>query len=143
MKRLAKNSFYYSIAGLFLGIFYREFTKINDFTGKTMLAGLHTHAFVLGTFFILIVLLLEKQYKLTEHNKFKPFFIVYNIGLISMLFTMTLRGVLEVLEVFLSGNLDTLILWIAGFTHIAMAAGFVRFFLLLFKRMDAVETQNS
>lgn len=34
MERLAKNSFYYNIAGLFLGIFYREFTKINDFTEK-------------------------------------------------------------------------------------------------------------
>ena len=36
MKRIAKLSFFYSMLGLFLGAFYREFTKINAFTGKTV-----------------------------------------------------------------------------------------------------------
>ena len=51
MKRFAKLSFFYSILGLFLGAFYREFTKMNGFTGNTVLGGLHTHVLVLGAFF--------------------------------------------------------------------------------------------
>lgn len=105
MKQLAKFSFYYSILGLVLGIFYREFTKFNDFTGKTVLGGLHTHALVLGTFLLLIVLLLEKNYKLTESKKFKPFFLVYNAGLIFLIVMMLLRGIFEVLGTDLSSVL--------------------------------------
>jgi len=33
MKRIAKLSFFYSMLGLLLGAFYREFTKINGFKG--------------------------------------------------------------------------------------------------------------
>lgn len=142
MKKLAKFSFYYSIFGLFLGIFYREFTKYNSFTGKTTLGGLHTHALVLGTFFFLILLLLEKTYKLTESKNFKQFFIVYNAGLLSMIIMMIVRGLIEVLNLNVTSGLDLTISWLAGFSHIAMAAGFVRFFLLLFKRIDEMEKGN-
>lgn len=50
MKKIAKLSFFYSMLGMLLGVFYREFTKINDFTGKTVLGGLHTHVLVSGVF---------------------------------------------------------------------------------------------
>lgn len=143
MKKIAKVSFYYSILGLLLGLFYRELTKINDFTGETVLAGLHTHALVLGTFFFLIVLLLEKQFKLTESKKYKPFFMEYNVGLIGMLTMMMIRGILEVLGTNVSSGLDTAISWGAGIFHIAVAAAFVHFFLMLFKQIDNVEKMKS
>lgn len=139
MKKLAQFSFYYSILGLVLGIFYREFTKFNDFTGKTVLGGLHTHTLVLGAFFFLIVLLLEKTYKLTESKKFKPFFIIYNAGLISLIVMMIVRGCIEVLGSNISSTGDIAISWLAGISHMMMAAGFVRFFLMLFKRIDELE----
>ncbi|VEU82688.1 DUF2871 domain-containing protein [Acholeplasma hippikon] len=142
MKKLAKISFYYSILGLVLGIFYREFTKINDFTGETVLGGLHTHALALGTLFFLIVLIVEKQFKLTESKKFKPFFIVYNSGLIGLLVMMMIRGILEVLGTNVTTGWDLTISWLAGFAHMAMAAGFVRFFLMLFKQIDLIEKQS-
>ena len=82
MKKFAKLSFFYSIVGLLLGVFYREFTKFNDFTGETVLSGLHTHVLVSGVFFFLIVLLLERSFELTKNKKFKAFFITYNIGLV-------------------------------------------------------------
>lgn len=65
MKKIAKLSFFYCILGLLLGVFYREYTKINGFTEHTVLSGLHTHVLVLGTFFFLILLLLEKFFALT------------------------------------------------------------------------------
>lgn len=70
MKKIAKLSFFYSMLGMLLGVFYREFTKINDFTGKTVLGGLHTHVLVSGVFFFLIVLLLEKSFELTKDKKY-------------------------------------------------------------------------
>ncbi len=50
MRKIAKLSFFYSMLGMFLGVFYREFTKLNDYTGETVLNGLHTHVLVLGCF---------------------------------------------------------------------------------------------
>lgn len=70
------------MVGLLLGIFYREFTKFNDFTGKTVLGGLHTHMITLGSVFLLVVLLLENAFSLTSHKKYDRFFKSYNIGLI-------------------------------------------------------------
>ena len=42
------------------GVFYREFTKFSGFTGKTALYVVHTHYFLLGMVFFLLLLLLEK-----------------------------------------------------------------------------------
>lgn len=142
MKTLVKISFGYGILGLMLGVFYREFTKLNDFTGKTMLAGLHTHALVLGAFFFLLVLIFEKTYKLTTHKKYKPFLIVYNAGLLSMIVLMTIRGIFDIFPDSLSGAWNTAISWIAGATHVAMAAGLVRFFMLLLARIKEIETHK-
>ena len=58
MRKLARTSMTYMIAGLLAGVFYREFGRFNDFTGKSQLNTLHTHILVLGMFFFLIVLLL-------------------------------------------------------------------------------------
>ena len=60
MKRLFNLSFFYLILGLALGIFFREFTKLNDFTGITTLSATHTHALVLGFIFFLVIVILEK-----------------------------------------------------------------------------------
>ena len=38
----------YAISAMVGGVFYREFTKFNDFEGITMLGKVHTHLFLLG-----------------------------------------------------------------------------------------------
>ena len=48
MKKYINIAFAYAIAALISGVFYREFTKINAFTGKTSLAFTHVHLFALG-----------------------------------------------------------------------------------------------
>lgn len=59
MKKLFNLSFSYLILGLALGIFFREFTKFNTFTGITTLSAAHTHTLVLGFIFFLILIVLE------------------------------------------------------------------------------------
>lgn len=48
------------------GVFYREFTKFNGFTAKTTLSVVHTHYFLLGMVFFLLLLLLEKNFSFTS-----------------------------------------------------------------------------
>ena len=58
MKRLLNASFIYMLAGVASGLFYREFTKLNDFPeGQFTQLGLaHTHLLTLGFIVLLIVL---------------------------------------------------------------------------------------
>lgn len=140
MKKIAKLSFFYSMFGLILGVFYREFTKFNGFTGRTVLGGLHTHVLVLGSLFFLIVLLLEKSFGLTQSKKFKKFMITYNTGLALTVVMMVVRGCVEVLGLAISNAIDFTISGLAGIGHIVLAEAFATFFLLLLKRINEAES---
>ncbi|WBY63354.1 DUF2871 domain-containing protein [Thermocaproicibacter melissae] len=131
MKRIARFSFFYCILGMLLGVFYREFTKINHFTGQTVLSGLHTHVLVLGALFLLILLLLEKSFALTENKKFNLFFITYNIGLFLTVIMMAIRGCVEVLNLEISSAINSTISGVAGLGHIIMMIAYILFFLIL------------
>ena len=71
---------FYGILGLVLGVYYRELTKMNDFTGTTQLGTSHTHAFALGMLVFLIVLLLEANFKLSEQGKTYRLFYIFIIS---------------------------------------------------------------
>ena len=43
MKRYMNCALLYSVLAMAGGVFYREFTKLNAFTGKTTLSVVHTH----------------------------------------------------------------------------------------------------
>lgn len=60
IKRYADLAFSYGVTAMILGVFYREFTKFSQFTGRTNLAFLHAHYFLLGMFFFLMLMLVEK-----------------------------------------------------------------------------------
>lgn len=61
MKKLLKVSFIYVILALVGGVFYREFTKWNGFTGITSLADIHVHLMVLGVFMFMILALFAQR----------------------------------------------------------------------------------
>ena len=61
MKRYINTALLYAILAMVGGVFYREFTKFFGFTGKTTLSFVHTHYFMLGMVFFILLLLLEKQ----------------------------------------------------------------------------------
>ena len=89
MKKLINTSFLYLILALAAGVFYREFTKFNSFTGKTTLAVVHTHLFVLGVLlFLILALFVNINPDLLKDSKAKKFYILQNLSLI--LFTATL-----------------------------------------------------
>lgn len=96
MQKLFKISYFYLFLGLTLGVFYREFTKFNNFTGSTTLGLTHAHTLMLGFMFFMIVLLLEKNFKISNSKSFKVWLITYNVGLVYVISTLVFRGVLQV-----------------------------------------------
>lgn len=75
MKKLYAAALGYMIAGLLSGIYYREITKAMNFSGESMLSVLHTHLLILGMFFFLILISLEKLFHLSTNKRFSLFFL--------------------------------------------------------------------
>ncbi|WP_136055835.1 DUF2871 domain-containing protein [Microbacterium sp. K24] len=137
MRRLFFAAFAYMIAGVASGLFYREFTKINDFPEgeSTQLGLVHTHLLVLGFVVLLIVLLLEKAFALSESRLFGWFYWVYNAGLVLTSATLVWHGSLTVL----GQESSKMIAGIAGTGHILLSAGMVLLFLALRTRLFAAK----
>ncbi|MGI6787377.1 MAG: DUF2871 domain-containing protein [Acholeplasmataceae bacterium] len=129
MKRYLNFALGYAIAAMAGGVFYREFTKLNDFTGVTMLGKVHAHLFLLGTAVYLIIALFDRECVLNEVKTFKIFTVVYNIGLILMIVMMIIRGIVEVLGTEISRGQNSAISGMAGLAHILLGIGII---LLLF-----------
>ena len=134
MKRLLNTAIGYFIAASAAGVFYREFTKWNGFTGKTTLGFVHTHLFVLGMFlFLILALTCKEEHALLESKAFKRFYIVHNIALPFMAGMMVVRGILQVLNVNLTHAADAAISGIAGVSHILITISLILFFIMLKK----------
>ena len=131
MKRYIDTAFYYAIAAMVGGVFYREFTKFNGFTGKTTLAVVHTHFFILGMLLMLVAAVMVQNLALEGNKKWNRFQCFYNIGVPITGAMLLVRGVPQVLGIELSKGLDASISGIAGIGHIITGIGIVFFFLAL------------
>ena len=94
MKRYINLSLLYAVLAMVGGVFYREFTKFNGFTGKTSLGVVHTHYFLLGMVFFLLLLLLEKNFAFTG-AKTGRVLVVYQVGLNLTAVMLAVRGVTQ------------------------------------------------
>ena len=135
MKKLVYWSFGYAIAGMAGGVFYREFTKFNGFTDRTALGVVHTHLFLLGMVFTLVLLALSKLWPLQQSKLFGKFFAVYNTGVILTAVMLATRGIVQVLSLSLSAGIDSALSGIAGIGHILTGIGMILFFILLKKQV--------
>lgn len=114
----------YAIFAMVGGVFYREFTKLNGFTGKTTLAVVHTHYFLLGMVFFLLLLLLEKNFTFTG-AKTGRILVVYHIGLNLTAVMFVVRGVTQVMVPALSSGMSSAISGMAGIGHILLGISMV------------------
>lgn len=117
IKRYANLALIYAVVAMVSGVFYREFTKFNDFSGQTRLSVLHTHYFMLGMFFFLILMLMEKVFFFSGESTGK-ILIVYQVGLNITGLGFLLRGLMQVWGKQLSKGMDASISGIAGIGHI-------------------------
>lgn len=135
MKRYMTTSFIYALIAMAGGVFFREFTKFNGFTSKTSLGVLHTHYFLLGMLFFLILLILEKLFKFSK-PKTEKVLIVYQVGLNIFGLMLLVRGILQVLGTKVENGFDFVISGIAGIGHILLGVSLV---LLLIEIRKAVK----
>lgn len=124
MKRYVNAALVYAILAMIDGVFYREFTKFQSFTGKTTLAVVHTHYFVLGMMFFLLLLVLEKQFSFSR-AKTRRVLTVYHVGLNLTAVMLVVRGVTQVLALNLSNGASAAISGIAGLGHILLGVSLV------------------
>ena len=138
--KIFNAAFTYMIIGVLSGLFYREFTKANDFpSGEfTQLGLVHTHLLTLGFIVLLVVLALDKVFGLSGTKLFSWFFWLYNVGVILTAGMMVWHGSLTVL----GEESNAMIAGIAGLGHIALSVSLVLFFLVLRKKVVAA-SENS
>lgn len=130
MKKLFNTSLFYFVLASVFGVFYREFTKFEGFSDHTTLSLIHTHLFALGMIVFFIILLMNYVNKNFIKSKyFDKFYITYNVGLLTMVSCLLVRGINEVKNISLSNGTDHMISGIAGIGHILLTVGLVFLFL--------------
>lgn len=138
IKKYLNISLIYAIAAMVGGVFYREFTKWNGFTGMTALGKVHTHLFLLGMLMFLIIALFAEHHDLQKQKLFRVFLWVYNIGVPLTAVMLVVRGIAQVLNVSLSSAANASISGIAGIGHILTGVGLVLLLISLKKTAESV-----
>lgn len=137
MKRYMNGALVYAVLAMVGGVFYREFTKFHGFVGKTTLGVIHTHYFMLGMFFLLLLFLLEKNFSFTS-VKTGRILAVYHVGLNLTAVMFVVRGVAQVLGTALSSGLDAAISGMAGIGHILLGVSLVLLLLQIRRSVSGV-----
>ena len=135
MQKYFKISSFYLLFGLVMGIFSWEFTKLNNFSGYTVLKSVHTHTLVLGFLFFIIVLLLEKNFTISNNKSFNKWIVLYNLGLLYLIITLSIRGILQVI-----GSDFVGLSHIAGLGHAILGVSLVWFLTIVNKELKVYDS---
>ena len=132
-KRYLKTAFVYAVIAIVFGVFYREFTKGMAYSGQTALSVMHTHYFMLGMTFFLVLALLEKNFAFSDKTVFW-LIVVYHAGLNVAGAAMFSRGLAQVIcESGISKGLDGAISGIAGLGHAVLGVALLWTLIKLIK----------
>lgn len=118
MKRLMNASIVYGVLGLIGGVFYREFTKLNGFTGFTTLSVVHTHYLMLEMVLFLLLVVVKENFHFVD-NKVLKYLIFYHIGLNLTVVMLIIRGVVQVL------SLDVSSAVLSGIAHLILGISMI------------------
>ena len=125
MKKYLNIALAYAVAAMAGGVFYREFTKFNGFTGTTALGKVHAHLFLLGMLVFLVVALFASRRSLTKYKTFRVFLWVYNLGVPLTAVMLLVRGVTQVVALPLTAGASAAVSGIAGIGHILVGVGLI------------------
>lgn len=136
MKKFINYAFIYAISAMAGGVFYREFTKFCGFTEWTTLSVVHTHYFILGMIFFLVLGLIEKNIHFMD-QKTNRAVIGYHVGLNLTAIMLLIRGVLQVTAAdTLSHGMDATISGIAGIGHLVLGVSLILILLAIKKNSE-------
>jgi hypothetical protein len=133
-KKMFINAAVYGMLGLAAGLFWRTYTHHIGMQDSQHLSMLHTHILTLGFFFFLIVLAIEKLYKLSDFTKlFGTFYWLYTLGLAMTVSSMFAIGVIQA-----NGNQEgASLVGISGLGHILLTLGLIIFIINLGKSLTS------
>ncbi len=138
MKRYLNAALTYAVLAMAGGVFYREFTKFNGFDSRTALGVVHTHYFMLGMVFFLLLLVLEKTFSFTS-AKTGRVLAVYHVGLNLTAVMLAVRGVTQVLGTELSSGMSAAVSGMAGIGHILLGVSLVLLLLQIKRSLAEVK----
>lgn len=138
MKRYLNAALTYAVLAMAGGVFYWEFTKLSGFDGRTALGVVHTHYFMLGMVFFLLLLVLEKTFSFTG-AKTGRVLAVYHVGLNLTAVMLAVRGVTQVLGTELSSGMSAAISGMAGIGHILLGVSLVLLLLQIKRSLAEVK----
>lgn len=118
MKRYINYAIVYAVLALVGGVFYREFTKMNGYTDWTTLSVVHTHYFILGMMFFLILGLISLNIDFKSNRAV----LFYNFGLNLTAIMLVVRGIVQVLDL---NVVSAGISGIAGIGHIILGVSLI------------------
>ena len=134
-KRYFNMALVYAVIAMIFGVFYREFMKFSHFSGQTNLSVIHTHYFLLGMFFFLLLTLFEKNFAFSGQNTGK-ILLVYHLGLNITALGFLMRGLTQVWGTELSTGANASISGIAGIGHILTGVCLILLLLQIRKRVS-------
>lgn len=141
MKHYINSAIIYAIMAMAGGVFFREFTKFYSFTQKTTLSVVHTHYFILGTTFFLILILFDKSFSFSNKKTHK-ILVAYHIGLNITNIMLLIRGITQVSAINISYGLDKAISGIAGMGHIILSISIILLMLQIKKSVSTNLLKN-
>lgn len=118
MKRCINYSIVYAVLAMIGGVFYREFAKMNDYTSWTTLSVVHTHYFILGMMFFLVLGLVSMNMNL----KINRAVLFYNVGLNLTAIMLAVRGIVQILDL---NVVSAAISGIASIGHIILGVSLI------------------
>ncbi|GAB3816883.1 DUF2871 domain-containing protein [Tessaracoccus terricola] len=127
----------YSGLGLAGGLFYRELTRTHPGADSSQLGLVHTHFLMLGMFTGLVVIALEKLFRLSESRFSKAFEITCHLGVLITATMMLVRGTLTTLGAEFNSKM---LAGISGTGHMLLTAAFILLFVVLGRAVLARES---
>ncbi len=130
-KRFIGTAMVYAILAMVGGVFYREFTKYLAFEGQTTLSVVHTHYFMLGMFFFLLLALMENAFPFRAQRGASAALIFYHAGLNVTAAGLILRGLADATGAALTRGMDAALSGVSGLGHIALGTGLIWLLVIL------------
>lgn len=140
MQKYFRAAAVYTALGLFAGLLYRTLTHKQDSWVFTQLNVTHTHLLVLGTIMMLVFLVLERLFRLSEGKWHGAFWWTYNI---SVALTVVMMGVNGILQLQAFEGMEGMRAGISGLGHIGITVAFVFFFLNLGSRLKQLDSAEA
>ncbi|MGL4950137.1 MAG: DUF2871 family protein [Anaeroplasmataceae bacterium] len=102
MKRLYFTFLSFLTASLLTEVVILISTKIvkwsNIESGRPFLAVVHTHLLILGVFFFLIQIILDKLFEITKHSKYNVFYYLFIVGVVCNVSLMLYKGFAQIFD---------------------------------------------